>query len=206
MATASGRARRTAVTMRRTSRAPSGVSTRPSTSTRSTTPSRRARRDERRRQRGLELVELGAHLPADLEHVLEARRRDEDYARPTPLEQRVGGDRRPVVQARARIRSCGDEGGAHGPAGVVRRRAHLADHHATASDRDQVREGPAGVGPSEDDARGQEAVVAGVVVPALVSALPLDFAVDSLLVSEPPSLFDSDFDSPSLPPLLPPRP
>src|SRR5438034_352093 len=57
----------------------------------------RARHQGRRPAR-LEGVERGPYLPADLDDVLETRRRHEDDARSAPLEQRVGRNRGPVVQ------------------------------------------------------------------------------------------------------------
>ena len=60
-------------------------------------------RHERRRVRLAQAVEVGARLAAELDDVLEARGGDEHRARALALQQRVGGDRRPVGE-RARPR------------------------------------------------------------------------------------------------------
>ena len=144
-------------------------------------------RHERRRPARLERVERGAHLAADLEHVLEAGGGEQRDARAAPLEERVGRDRRAVVQARGAAQR--GEPGAHRGRRVVRRGADLQDTEPPADHGHQVGEGAAGVDADEDGPGGQEAgfslVLAGLVSD-FASDLPSDLlsvAADSLPLS-----------------------
>ena len=102
-------------------------------------------RDERRRVVRGEVVERGARLAADLDHVAEALGRHERGPRPAPLEQGVRRDRRPVredvhlADARGAQRS-GD------PAclGTAYRR-HLRGDELTVHHRDEIGERAADV-------------------------------------------------------------
>ncbi len=164
-------------------------------------------RHERRAEHGHQIVETRADLAPDREHVLEARRRDERHPRTAPLEERVGRDGGAVVQARPSVGADRGERHSHGTTRIVRRRAYLVHDQPPADDGHQVREGAAGIGAGEDDAWGQDAVVAGVVEPDFVSAFDLDSLFDVASPFEPddsdvePPLV-SDFASPSFAPFL----
>jgi hypothetical protein len=167
-------------------------------------------RDERRRPKRFEHVELGAYLPADLEDVLEPLGGEEDDARAPPLEQRVGRHGRAVVESRPPgISEERTETAQHGGGRIARRRRDLQDAELAAHERHQVGEGTAGVDADEDWRGPQEPVFAleaagfslELPVAALVSDLVSDFVSDLLSVfdPEPPSV------ELSLPP-PPPRP
>src|SRR3989304_1403235 len=63
--------------------------------------------NERLRVRLAQPVEVGAGLPAEVEEVLEAGRRDERGAGALALEERVRRDRRPVREASAPLAAHG---------------------------------------------------------------------------------------------------
>jgi hypothetical protein len=151
-------------------------------------------RNERQRTPRLESVEQGTHLPSDLEHVLETGGREQKDAGPTPLEQRVGRDRRPVMQAR-RAAQCRD------PCQdcvrrVTRRRTDLQDLDPAANDGDEIREGPAGVDADQDGRAVQDADFSLPPELGLESDFPSDFV--SVFVSVFVSLFASP-EAPALP-------
>ncbi len=71
-------------------------------------------RDQRLRMLGAQPVEMRTRLPAKVQQVLEACRRDERRPRALALEQRVGRDRRAVREAFDLARADGGSGGEHG--------------------------------------------------------------------------------------------
>jgi len=108
-------------------------------------------RDEGRGQKGFEGIELGTHLAADLEDVLEPFGGEENDTRAAPLEKRVGRHGRAVVEPWAA--GFPDERGEtrpHGGRGIARRRRDLQDAELAAHERNQVGEGAAGVDADED--------------------------------------------------------
>ena len=100
---------------------------------------------------GPQVVQRWPPLTGDLDHVCEACRREQGHGRPPPLEQGVGGHRRPVGQQAGTAPLAGPGGTgrvhrpdpvAHGLGGVGRRRRDLG-HGAIG--RDHVGEGSARV-------------------------------------------------------------
>ena len=134
--------------------APSATSTRPSARTRSATPTRSRARHQRLGSARLERVELGPRLPADLEHVLEAARGEQHHAGAAALEQRVGRDRRPVVQQTgSRLRRDARRPSATARAGSSGVERSFWTASRAADERDEVGEGAAGVDSDDDRAR-----------------------------------------------------
>jgi hypothetical protein len=166
----------------------------------------------RRRHQGLgstrlERVELGARLPADLEHILEAARGEEHDPSASALEQRVRRDGGAVVEQRDRAAGQTPQAFRHGPRGVVRGRSELQDREAAADQRDEIGEGTAGVGPDDDPGRPQ---VAADLTSDLASDFDSVFDPGSLLVSlalleVPESFAESLAPSLSFPAFLPAR-
>ena len=162
----------------------------------------RARHQGRRPAR-LEGVERGPYLPADLDDVLETRRRHEDDARSAPLEQRVGRNRGPVVQGGGpRGERQGSEAVADRARGVVGRRAELRHPYAAADEHHEIGEGASRVDPDHGEALGarpsQELVFAGVP-PDSVLVVPFDSAPESEPPLEPAASGASFFFSRPLP-------
>ena len=101
-------------------------------------------RDERLRVRRAEPVELRAVLPPQVQQVLEAGGRDEGRSRALALEQRVGGDRRPVREPLDLARADRGRGGQHRLL-LPRRRRHLRRSQLAVDEEHGVGEGPAHV-------------------------------------------------------------
>ncbi len=91
---------------------------------------------------GPDVVERGPVLAGDLDDVGEPGGGDQGDDRPPPLQQGVGGDRRPVGEE---VRRQLPEPLAHGPAGVVRRGQDLGDPPVG---HDHVGERPTGIDPA----------------------------------------------------------
>jgi hypothetical protein len=95
---------------------------------------------------GAEAIEVRAVLAAEVEQVLEPRRRDEGCPGAPALEERVGGHRRPVREAI-------DVDGTDGPRGrehrflLATRRWHLRGGEPAGVDEHGVGERPADVDP-----------------------------------------------------------
>ena len=105
-------------------------------------------RDERRGMLRARPVEVRARLAAEVEQMLEAGSRHERRASASPLEQRVGGDRRPVREALDALAANGRGRREHRRLLVPRRR-HLRGAHAAVLDEDGVRERAADVDAQE---------------------------------------------------------
>ena len=112
-------------------------------------------RDERRRPRGAQAVEVGARLAAELDDVGEALGGDEHGARAAALEQRVGRDGHAVREdldvggARAGALEHGLHRGEHALGLVGGRRRRLGGDQPPAGDEDGVGERPADVDAEE---------------------------------------------------------
>ncbi len=112
-------------------------------------------RDERRRVRRAQPVEVGARLAAQLDDVLEALRGDEHGARAVALQQRVGRHGRAVRErldllgVRAGLLQRRLDGGEHALRLVLRRRRRLGRDQPAPGGDDGVREGAADVDAQE---------------------------------------------------------
>jgi hypothetical protein len=95
--------------------------------------------------RGLQRIDIGPLLAADLEHVLEARGGDQRDPRALPLEQRIGRHRGAMTHARAAAGPGARESLEHGLRRVAGRGRDLERHALAASPGDDVGERAAGV-------------------------------------------------------------
>jgi hypothetical protein len=109
-------------------------------------------RHERRRMVGAQAIQLRAVLPAQVQQVLEPPGRDERGARPAPLEERVGRDRRPVREALELAGADRTRRRNHGFL-LARRRRHLRGDEPARVEEDGVRERAAHVDAEEGQLR-----------------------------------------------------
>jgi hypothetical protein len=103
----------------------------------------------------LEGIDVGTSLPGDLEEVFEARRGEQNHACSAALQQRVGGDRRPVrdVDRRRRL-AIGKQVAQslhNGARRIVGCRRDLVKAQAAALEADEIGERAAGVDTDERD-------------------------------------------------------
>jgi hypothetical protein len=113
-----------------------------------------ARTHERLGPRRLEIVEERACLPADLEYVLEAGRRDEGGRHAAALEHRVGRDRGPVGEPlRNALAEQDRQALDHGTGGIVGRRRQFVRAGSRPIAKHDVRERAAGVDAHDQRAR-----------------------------------------------------
>src|SRR5262245_26776811 len=169
-------------------------------------------RHQRLGSSGLEVVELGTRLAADLEKILETPGGEQDDARAAPFEQRVRRHGRTVVQARCGPGDQLAEPLGHRTCRVGGRRAHLQHEQAPPDEGDEIGERAAGVR-ADDDRGPRQASADAALASAFFLAVPLpSLVLEALALAPPASLFDSPLEelspdfSPDFWPCWPARP